>query len=260
MGIAARARVRPERGKGVVGDRRRRVMAGRRERAFQCADDEPAHQSRVAEPHLRLRRVHVHVHRVRREVDEERRHGVAPAVQEVRIGRAHGAVQQAVAHRPAVDEEVLVLRAGAVEGGERRVAGEMHALAFGVDGERVVCEVAAHDQREPGEAPCRRVLVAPVAQRGAAVVDQRQADGGMAHRKAAHRVGDVARFGARRLEELEPRRRGVEEVRHGDGGALGASSGCALARRTAGGFDGPGAVRPGRAAGERKPADGGDGG
>ena len=80
------------------------MMPGGGERALECADDEAAHQGRIAKAHLGLRRVNVHVHHVGREVDEERRHGMAAAMEEVGIGRAHGAVQQAVAHRPAVDE------------------------------------------------------------------------------------------------------------------------------------------------------------
>ena len=235
-------------------------MPGGGERALECADDEPAHQGRIAKAHLGLRRVNVHVHHVGREVDEERRHGMATAMEEVGIGRAHGAVQQAVAYRPAVDEEVLMLRARAVEGGERRIAGEPHALALGVDGERVAREVAAHDQREPGEPSNRCVLVRPVAQHGAAVVDQGEADGRMAHGKAVDGVRGMARFGAWRLEELEPCRRGIEEVRHRDGGPLRAGGGRTRGGGAASGFDRPGVVGPGPAAGERQPADGGNGG
>ena len=68
-------------------------------------------------------------------------------------------------------------------------------------------------------------------------------------------------FGARRLEELEPRGRGIEEVRHRDGGSLRARGGGALARlMPAAALDRPGGVGPGGAAGECQPADGGDGG
>ena len=155
------ATLRSHRGEGVVGDRGRGVMAGGGERPLERADDEAAHQRGIAEADLGLGRVDVDVDHVGREIDEERRHGMAAAVQQVGVGRAHGAVQQAVAHRPAVDEEILVLRAGAVEGGQRRVAGEAHALALGVDGERVLGEVAAHDQREAREAPGRRIFVGP---------------------------------------------------------------------------------------------------
>ena len=235
-------------------------MAGGGERPLERADDEPAHQRRVAEADLGLGRVYVDVHHVGREIDEERRHGMAPAVQQVGVGRAYGAVQQAVAHRPAVDEEILVLRAGAVEGGQRCVAFKPHAFALGVDGERVLGEFAAHDQRESREAPRRRVLVGPVAQQRAAAVDQGEADGRMAHGEAVHDIRRVARLGAWRLEELEPCRRGVEEVCHRDRGPLWAGGGREGARLAAGGFDGPGVVRAGSAAREREPAHCGDGG
>ena len=153
-----------------------------------------------------------------------------------------------------------MLRAGAVEGGERRIAAEPHAVALGVDGQRVLGKGPAHDQREPGEQPLRRVLVGCVAECGAAVAGQGEADGGMAHGEPVDRVGGVARFGARRLEELEPRRRRVEEVRHRDGGPGRARRRRARAHRAARSLDRPRILRAGRAAGQREPADGGDGG
>ena len=63
----------------------------------------------------------------------------------------------------------------------------------------------------------------------------------MRHGEAPHRVGDMARFGARLLEELEPRRRGEEEIAHFDararrmGGGLGLALGAAVDRQAPGG-------------------------
>ena len=68
-----------------------------------------------------------------------------------------------------------------------------------------------------------------VAQHGAAVAGQGEGDGRMAHGEAVDGVRGVARFGARRLEELEARRRGVEEIRHRDGGPRRAGGGRAFA-------------------------------
>jgi hypothetical protein len=71
------------------------------------ADDQPAHQRGVAEAHLGLGRMDVDVDRVGRQLEEERHHGVAVARQEILVGAAHRALQQPIAHRPAVDEEIL---------------------------------------------------------------------------------------------------------------------------------------------------------
>jgi hypothetical protein len=98
----------------VVEDR----WPGRRQGVAQAADDQAAHQGRVAEPHLGLGRVDVDVDLggVERHVEGRRR--VAVAGQEVGIGGAQGALQQAVAHGAAVDEQVLVGGVAAVVGGQ----------------------------------------------------------------------------------------------------------------------------------------------
>src|SRR3546814_8257043 len=91
-------------------------------------DDEAAHQARIAEAHLGLGRMHVHVDLLGRQLDEERHQGMAVAREEVLIGAADGAVEQLVAHRTAVHEEILVLRVAAVE---RRQAGAPRPPAGG---------------------------------------------------------------------------------------------------------------------------------
>jgi hydroxymethylglutaryl-CoA lyase len=65
------------------------------------------HGAAVAETHLHLGRVHVHVHQFGRDGDEQRVGRLAAAVQLVFIGRAHGVGDEPVAHVAAVDEEVL---------------------------------------------------------------------------------------------------------------------------------------------------------
>ena len=113
---AASRRARAERGERGGGDRRRGAMPGGGERVAQGADDQAAHQRRVAEPHLGLGRMDVDVDLVRRAVEKQRDHRMAVAREHVLIGAAHRADQQFVAHRPAVDDEILVARQGAVEG------------------------------------------------------------------------------------------------------------------------------------------------
>ncbi len=93
--------------------------------------DQRAHQPGIAEAHLGLGRVHVGVDLARVERDEQRHHRMAVARQIVGIGRAHRAEDQLVAHRAAVDEQILPERVGA---GQRRRRGEAFdhdALALG---------------------------------------------------------------------------------------------------------------------------------
>ena len=74
----------------------------------QTPHHQAADQGRVAEPNLRLGRVDIDVHGVGVDLQVEGRHRMPVPGQEVGIGAAQGALQQAVAHRPAVDEQVLV--------------------------------------------------------------------------------------------------------------------------------------------------------
>ena len=73
------------------------------------------------------------------------------ARQIVGIGGAHGAEQELVAHRPAVDEKILAERVGARERRQRRKALDHHAFAFGGDLDRVGAEVGAEHVAEPGQ-------------------------------------------------------------------------------------------------------------
>ena len=91
-------------------------------------------------------------------------------------------------------------------------------------------------------------------------VTERKGDAGVNHGQAFDRVLGVVEFGARRLEELEPRRRGEEKVAHLDPGArrMGGDPGRALAAALD--VDGPGLLGAGRTAGDGQSADGADGG
>ena len=98
----------------------------------------------------------VDVDLARIERDEERRDRMAVALHEVGIGRAHGAEEQLVPHRPAVDEEELHEPVAAAEGRQAGEALQPHALAARVDGNRVLAEVARPSPAPAGRAAPRR--------------------------------------------------------------------------------------------------------
>ena len=102
------------------------AAVARRQRLPQPAHDEPPHPRAIAEAHLGLGRMDVHIDILRRQVEEQRQHRMAIARQHIGIGPAHRADQQPVLHRTAVDEEILVLAAWTIE---RRQAGEAAQLA-----------------------------------------------------------------------------------------------------------------------------------
>ena len=102
--------------------------------------EQRAHQRRIAEAHLGLGRMHVDVDLARIERDEQRHDRMAVARQIVGIGAAHHADQELVAHRPAVDEEILPERVGARERRQRREAFDRDAFALARDLDRVGAE------------------------------------------------------------------------------------------------------------------------
>ena len=71
-----------------------------RERLVQCAIQEIVHEAAFAEAHLGLCRMHVHIDRFRRNVQEKRIRRMASVEQQVGIGLAHGMRDHAIAHKP----------------------------------------------------------------------------------------------------------------------------------------------------------------
>ena len=69
--------------------------------------DQRTHEAGVAEAHLGFGRVHICIHFLVVERDEQRHDRMPVARQIVRIGSAHRAQYEFVAHGAAVDEQIL---------------------------------------------------------------------------------------------------------------------------------------------------------
>ena len=200
-------------------DRGRGPEAGAGERVADGADDEGAHEARVAEAHLRLGRMHVDVDLPRIAGDAERQDGMAVAGHDVGIGAAHGPEQELVAHGAAVDDEVDVAGAAAVEGRQPCRPGEREALARGRDGDGIGREIdAEHARGAAQEAGLVRVL-GRIGERRQTLASQREADRRVRDGEAAHGLGDRLRLGPVGFEEFQARRGGGEEVSDLDAGA-----------------------------------------
>ncbi len=184
---------------------------------------------------------------------------MAVAGEEILVGAADRADQQLVAHRPAVDEEILVAGGGAVERGEPGEAAEPHTLARRRDRQRIVGEVAAENggepraPRRPGVGACEIAALGGKPQQHAILVaDDGEGDRGIGHGEAPHGIDRLVALAARGLHEFESRRRRIEEVAHLDPRALGLRR---RQRRALGAaLDGerPGLGRATPAAGERQ--------
>jgi hypothetical protein len=188
--------------------------------------------------------------------------GASVARQEILVGTTHRAGQQLVAHRASVDEEILVLAGRPVQRRQAGESGEAKALAVGVDRHRIVGELAPHDGGQPFQP--RRIGRQERAL-GGGKVDQRpllalqpEGDLGMGHGQPAHRVGDMARLGARLLQELEPRRRREEQLAHFHPCALRMRGGPRLALGAAVDLETPGGIGAGRPRGDGEAADRGN--
>jgi hypothetical protein len=196
--------------------------------------------------------VHVHVHAVGCDVDEERIRRLPPAVQHVLVGGAHAVRDELVAHVAAVDPHVLLV--GTRPRRLRRARAALDAQHAEVQRDRAAVRdevVAQHvDQARLGRAP------APLL-RELAVVPQREGHIGPRERMAAQRLDAVRELGGLGLQELAARGRAEEELAHFDARAHAARRGRQLARACVQALRMRGI---GRAAGDGQVGDRGDGG
>ena len=71
-----------------------------------------------AKAHFALGWMHVHVHLLRRQFEEQHERRVPLVVQDVLIGLAHRVHQHLVTHETAIDEKILLVAGGAGIGGQ----------------------------------------------------------------------------------------------------------------------------------------------
>ena len=128
-------------------------------------------------------------------------------------------MQQLVAHRPAVDEQILAERIGARERRQRGKAFDRDAFAFGRDLDGIGAKIGAEHVAEPGEPPGRAGQRRGKGHRRALLAGEREGDVRPAHGEPAHHLAHGLGLGAVELEEFEPRRRRVKQVAHLDAGA-----------------------------------------
>ena len=143
----------------------------------------------------------------------------------IRIGAAHRAEQQLVAHRPAVDDEMDRGAGAAMKGRQARKAGEPHALALDADGHGVLVELRAEHPREAAQEAVLAGLLRRIGEGGDVLARQGEADRRMRDGKPLDDLRHGLRLGAVALQELQARRRRGEEIRHLDAGALGRGRG-----------------------------------
>ena len=236
----------------------RSPVEGARQRVADGRDHEAAHQVGVAEPDLRFGGMDVDVDGAGPAGQEQGHDGKPPLRDVVHVAGVERGGEQLVAHRPAVDEEVLAVARAAMEGRQpdearRGDALAVRTLAFGPQRQRVVDEIVADDLGDPRQAPLVVLPAGEVVEADGRRPLERQVDGGIGHGEAAQRVGHGRSLGPVALQELQACRGGAEQVAHLDGRAGAARGGTDRGRDAGIDRDGVGAVGRRRAAGDVEP-------
>jgi hypothetical protein len=197
--------------------------------------------------------VYVHVHRLRRQRQEEHRAGEAAARQEVAVHLHQGVLEHAVAHRAPIHEEADAGHARAVPIGARHKALDLRPSLLVLDAQQPLrLALSQHSGH-----PLQRVADRGPRQRRAIVAVDVEVRLGQRQRRAGQPVRDVSPLGLRRLEEFAPRRNRREEVRHLHARAHGPADGTGLGLLAAPdaqleGFVGPPRARAQAQAGDRR--------
>jgi hypothetical protein len=200
--------------------------------------------------------MHIDVDLAGIERDEQRDDRLAVARQIIGIGGAHRAEHELVAHRTAVDEQILAERIGAAERRQRRKAFDhepVDAAAPAADLDRIGAELRAEHVGKAREPPDRARHRRGPGQRHAILAREGESNVGTAHGETSHDVAQCLAFGAIGFEKFQSRRGGIEQVAHLDPGALAERRGLGLRLLAAFDRDRPG-VRLGRMAGDNRQA------
>jgi len=204
--------------RGTHGEDRRRAAGGRGamqslvQALLDRADNEAADGGRVAKAHFGFRRVDVDVNLGGLAFDKQSRDRMPVRGQEIEIGAPERAGERLVPHGAPVDEQELLRGVRPAIGRQAHPAREPSAVAVRLERDRIRGELIAQRLPEPpSETGFAGARGRPVETR-AQVGREGDADLGRSHRQALDRVRRGQRLGPVGLEELEPRRRGGEQV------------------------------------------------
>ena len=173
------------------------------------------HQALIEEPHLGLRRMHVDVDAIGRQVDQEVHFGAALLDRRHAVGLLNGVGDRAVTDDAAVDEDVLRAARGTLVGKRGHEAAHRD-LRRGLGDRHQVGPLAVDLVEALLERPGRRRL-----DEEAASARQREADFGHDQRNLRDESRDLRGLGRVGLQEFPARREVEEKIGDLDQRALG---------------------------------------
>ena len=183
-----------------------------RQRRFQRPDNQPAHQAGIAEPHFGFGWMHIDIDGARIAGQEKHQRGMPVAWQIVHIGAAHCAMQKPVAHRTAIDEQILRLCIGAVQCRQAGIAGEDKTLARRIDHQRVFGKFRAEHLLQPGQQALRTFWAGGPFKSRQPIAAKAKPGGLVRHRQPPHDIDNRLALGTVGFKKFQPRRRGGKQV------------------------------------------------
>ena len=152
--------------------------------------------------------MHIGIDALRIERHEQRHHRMAVARQIIGIGRAHRAENKLVAHRPAVDEQILAKRVRPRQRRRGSKALDHDAFALGAHLNGAAAKIRPQNIAKPCQPAARARQRRSPSDGRALLAGQREGDVRPRHCEAAHHLADGFGLGAVGLEKFQARRRG----------------------------------------------------
>jgi hypothetical protein len=183
--------------------------------AIEAAKDEVMYLPGIAKADFMLGGMHIDVNTARIEFEIQHEHRMSAMKQHVTIGLAYRMTDHFVAHRPAINEEQLLIGLAAIVRGQTHPAPQSQTIARFIHRHTVLHEIVTEQAADTLQ---RRLSRWQFVNR-LVVLPQAEADGEMGQRQAPHHVIDLLALGAFGAQKLAPRRGVVKQVQHFNGGA-----------------------------------------
>ena len=191
------------------------------DRPFEPRHDQPANQRRVAKPYLGLGGMDVYIDQTVRHIEEQRDQRMAVTREHIGIGATDRPDQQPVLDRPAIDEQILVIRDAPVESRQAGDAAQHQPLPRDIHGHAIIGKRMIDQRGNPGGL----VVGSRDVQRRPPIMDDRKSNVRPGHRQPADDIQTGGIFGPCASQELAPGGNALEQAIDPD----------ARARRQAGG-------------------------